>query len=128
MSYTYDGYRIKIGNTIISNDLIQKGSYQFQKAKRMASNWNDAAIVEHQSITDNRKVIIQFNLRERDLNEQDSIKGIFSTQENIKCKYWDDYACEYKETWFYMDAPQIQHRNTIGGINYSPTTIKLTEY
>ena len=128
MSLTYLGYRVKIGNTIISNDLIQKGSYNFVKNKRIPSDWKDAAQIQHQQVLDNRKVTISFSLRERDLSEQDTVKGIFTTQENLTVKYWDDYACEYKEGTFYMDAPTITHRNTSGGINYAATPIKLTEY
>lgn len=125
---SYDGYRVKIGSTIISNDMIQKGSYSFIKEKRMPASWNDASMYEHQQVQSKRKVSITFNIRERDMTEQDSIKGIFATEENISVKYWDDYDCEYKEGTFYMQAPTITHRNTIGGIRYAATTIKLTEY
>ena len=130
MSLTYLGYRVKIGNTIISNDLIQKGSYNFVKNKRIPSDWKDAAQIQHQQVLDNRKVTISFSLRERKLTEQDDIKAIFTTQENLTVKYWDDYACEYKEGTFYMDAPTITHRTAAveGGLLYASTPIKLTEY
>ena len=130
MSLTYAGYRVKIGNTIISNDLIAKGSYNFIKAKRIPGDWKDAAQIQHQQVMDNRKVIISFSLRERKITEQDDIKAIFTTQENLTVKYWDDYACEYKEGTFFMDAPAISHLNTAveGGLLYAATQIKLTEY
>lgn len=130
MSLTYAGYRVKIGNTIISNDLIAKGSYSFIKAKRIPGDWKDAAQIQHQQVMDNRKVIISFSLRERKITEQDDIKAIFTTQENLTVKYWDDYACEYKEGTFFMDAPAISHLNTAveGGLLYAATQIKLTEY
>lgn len=128
MSLTYEGYRVKIGNTIISNDLIQKGSYSFVKSKRIAADWEDAVKTQHQNMMTKRKVRITFSIRERSLTEQDSIKGIFDTEENITVKYWDDYDCVYREGTFFMDAPEISHRNTVGGINYASTSIKLTEY
>lgn len=130
MSLTYAGYRVKIGNTIISNDLIAKGSYSFIKAKRIPGDWKDAAQIQHQQVMDNRKVIISFSIRERKITEQDDIKAIFTTQENLTVKYWDDYACEYKEGTFFMDAPAISHLNTAveGGLLYAATQIKLTEY
>ena len=128
MSLTYAGYRLIVGSTTISNDLIKKGSYSFIKQKRVANSFNDAALVEHQQVLDDRKVVISFSLIERDLDEQDSIKGIFDTQENISVTYWDDYECKYNTGTFYMNAPQITHRNTIGGINYDATPITLTEY
>ena len=128
MSLTYEGYRVKIGNMIISNDLIQKGSYSFVKSKRIAADWEDAVKTQHQNMMTKRKVRITFSIRERSLTEQDSIKGIFDTEENITVKYWDDYDCVYREGTFFMDAPEISHRNTVGGINYASTSIKLTEY
>ena len=128
MSDTYLGYRVKIGDTIISNDLIAKGSYSFVKEKRIASDWKDANLKQHQLVSDTRKVVISFNLRERDLTEQRTLTGIFATQENLLVTFWDDYDCTYKSSYFFMDAPKIQHRNSIGGINYSATSIKLTEY
>lgn len=128
MSLTYEGYRVKIGNTIISNDLIQKGSYSFVKSKRIAADWEDAVKTQHQNMMTKRKVRITFSIRERSLTEQDTIKGIFDTEENITVKYWDDYDCVYREGTFFMDAPEISHRNTVGGINYASTSIKLTEY
>jgi len=128
MSLSYLGYRLKIGNTIIGKELIEKGSYSFVKNKRISNDWKDAALVQHQQVLDNRKVIISFNLIARNLTEQDSIKDIFTSQENLSVQYWDDYACEYKTGTFYMDAPVITHLNAINGINYAPTTIKLTEY
>ena len=129
MSLSYLGYRVKIGNTIISNDLIKKGSYSFVKGKRMVADWEDAVKTEHQNLMTKRKVKISFSLRERDLAEQDSIKGIFQSEENLPVTYWDDYDCEYKSGTFFMEAPEIQHENTaVGGIFYATTPIKLTEY
>ena len=125
---TYANWRVKIGGTIITNDLIQKGSYYFVKSKRMAADWNDAVMTQHQFMMEKRKVHISFSLRERDLAEQDSIKAIFAAQENLTVEYWDDYECVYKTGSFYMDAPEINHRNTTNGINYAATPIKLTEY
>lgn len=125
---SYEGYRVKIGDTIISNDLIQKGTYSFKKSKRMAADWNDAVMTQHQNLMTRRKVLISFSLRERDLAEQESIKELFETEEDISVKYWDDYDCVYRVGTFFMEAPEIQHRNTVGGINYSSTPIKLTEY
>ena len=128
MSLTYAGYRLIVGGTTISNDLIQKGSYSFVKQKRIATEFKDSVLTDHQQVLPNRKVIISFSLRERNLTEQDSVKGIFATQENVSVTYWDDYECIYKTGTFYMDAPQITHRNTVGGINYNSTPITLTEY
>jgi hypothetical protein len=128
MSSAYLGYRLKFGDTIISNDLIQKGTYNFSKEKRILSTWKDAEAVEHQKVLPDRKVHIKFSLRERNLTEQESVTAIFATQDNITITYWDDYACVYDSSTFYMQAPTITHRNTVGGINYDATPIDLVEY
>lgn len=125
---SYLGYRLVINNTTIPNDLIQKGTYTFTKEKRIASSWKDAQLVEHHRVLSNRKAVITFSVRERNLTEQETIKGIFATQENIPVTYWDDFDCEYKSSYFFMSAPKVSHRNTIGGINYAATAIQLTEY
>jgi hypothetical protein len=125
----YAGYRVKIGNTIISNDLIQKGTYSFQKPKRIAGSWKDEQQIEHQQVLSNRKVAISFSIRERELADQETITGIFATQENLTVEYWDDYDCTYKTGTFYMNAPKISHVNSSGGsLFYAATPIQLTEY
>ena len=128
MSLTYADYRLIVNGIMIDNTLIQKGSYSFAKEKRIANSFKDAALIEHQQVLPTRKVVINFSLRERDLAEQDSLKGIFGVQENVPVTYWDDYECEYKSSVFYMSTPKFSHRNAIGGLNYAPTPITLTEY
>lgn len=124
----YSNYRLIVNGTTITNDLVQKGTYEFTKEKRIPSSWKDANEVEHQHVMSNRRTVISFALRERTLTEQDSIKGLFATQENVLCTYWDDYDCEYKTGTFYMTAPKINHLNTVNGITYAATVIQLTEY
>lgn len=125
---SYAGYRIIMNGVTIHNSMISKGSFQITPGKRIAATWTDANLVEHQEVLSNPKMNISFNIRERNLNEQISIKGIFALKENIPVTYWDDESCEYKTGMFYMDAPQISHRNTIGGINYNATKIQLHQY
>ena len=125
---TYNGYRLIINGITITNDLIQKGTYKATPTKRVVDSWTDANLVEHQDVLPTRKMDIQFSLRERNLNEQDSLKNIFSNQENVGVTYWDDKTCAYKSGTFRMEAPQFEHLNTVGGINYAETPIHLIEY
>lgn len=125
---TYNGYRLIINGITIYNSLISKGTYQATPQKRIAAKWEDANLIEHEEVLSNRKMDISFALRERSLDEQDSIKGIFATEENVPVTYWDDKTCAYKTGTFKMEASKFSHRNTIGGINYNPTTIHLVEY
>lgn len=125
---TYNGYRLIINGITIYNSLISKGTYQATPQKRIVAKWEDANLIEHEEVLSNRKMDISFALRERSLDEQDSIKGIFATEENVPVTYWDDRTCAYKTGTFKMEASKFSHRNTIGGINYNPTTIHLVEY
>lgn len=125
---TYNGYRLIINGITIYNSLISKGTYQSTPQKRIAAKWEDANLIEHEEVLSNRKMDISFALRERSLDEQDSIKGIFALEENVPVTYWDDKTCTYKTGSFKMEASKFSHRNTIGGINYNPTTIHLVEY
>lgn len=125
---TYNGYRLIINGITIWNSLVSKGTYQAVPQKRIAASWEDANLIEHEEVLTNRKMDISFALRERSLEEQDSIKGITGLQENIPVTYWDDNSCSYKTGTFKMEAPKFQHKDTIGGIFYKPTAIHLTEY
>lgn len=125
---SYGGYRIVINGTTITNDLIQKGTYKATPTKRIVDSWLDANLIEHQDVLPTRKMDIQFSLRERSLSEQDSLKGLFSRQENISVTYWDDKSCTYKTGTFRMEEPEFSHLNTVGGINYAETPIHLIEY
>ena len=125
---SYNGYRLIINGITITNDTIQKGTYQAIPQKRVVATWLDANFIEHQDILPTRKMEISFSLRQRNLTEQQNLIGLFSTQENIPVTYWDDKSCTYKSGTFRMEAPEFSVLNTIGGINYAETPIHLIEY
>ena len=125
---SYNGYRLIINGITITNDAIQKGTYKAIPTKRVVDSWLDANLIEHQDILPTRKMDIQFSLRQRNLSEQDSLKDIFSQQENVSVQYWDDSSCTYKSGIFHMESPEFSHISTVGGINYEATPIHLIEY
>lgn len=125
---SYNNYRLIISGITITNDLVQKGSYKAIPTKRVVATWLDANFIEHQDVLPTRKMDITFSLRQRNLAEQDLLKGIFTLQENISVTYWDDVTCDYKTGTFRMEAPEFSVINTIGGINYAETPIHLIEY
>lgn len=125
----YEGYRVKINNTEVSNLLIASGTYSFKKERRLVRSWTDANGIAHHDYYAKPKVTIKFSIRERNLKEQKSICGIFAEQENLTVKYWDDYACEYKTGTFQMNEPQIKHKKGLKDeILYTSTEILLEEY
>lgn len=126
---SYKGYRVKIEGTEIPNMLIAAGSYSFSKSPRVANSWNDGFGVKHEDYHATDKANIAFSIRERKLQEQESIKGIFQKQKKVTVEYWDDYECAYKEGVFKMSGATIGHKNALNNeILYKATQIRLEEY
>ena len=126
---SYNGYRVKIGDTTVSNLLISSGSYSILKSRRLIRQWTDANGKDHYDYFQNPKVTIKFSLRERTLAEHESIKNLFTTYDNLYVEYWDDYDCAYKTGYFRMEEPKISHAKAPGAdIRYSATPIELKEY
>lgn len=126
---SYSGYRVMIGENIVPNNIMSKGSYQFFKDKRITATWKTAAQIEKQDVYDKRKVNIQFEVIPMSLEDHEAIKWLFAQQENLLISYWDDYDCDYKTGYFYMDRPPMNHSNSQGGsLFYEAIQIKLTEY
>lgn len=126
---SYSGYRVMIGENIVPNNVIAKGTYQFQKDKRITGTWKNAAQVEKQDVYSNRKAVISFSIIPMNLTDHEAIKWLFASQENLLVSYWDDYDCEYKTGYFYMERPVMSHGNSqAGSLFYEAIQIKLTEY
>ena len=65
----YEGYRIKINEVVIANDMIAKGSYSFKRACRVLDSYYDAAGVLHEEMSPHQSVAISFTIRERNAEE-----------------------------------------------------------
>lgn len=129
MSTQYSGFRLSINNTQVDNGIMQKGSYHFMKNKRITGSWTTAAQKEKQDVYDKRKAEIFFQIHPMELEEHEQIKWLFASQENLLVSYWDDYDCEYKTGYFYMDAPDMPHEHSRdNSIRYDKIQIHLTEY
>ena len=127
----YLNYRVMFGDKPLSENLIAKGSFSCNRAKRIKSSWVDANGVEHFVYYPKDKTVIEFSLRERSKVEQEELLHLFANTEEINLSYWDDLTCTYKSGLFYMDRPKFTHRTLnsgLGGIMYDATKIKLTEY
>lgn len=125
----YQGYRVKIAGVEIPNMLIASGTYSFKKSKRLIKKYTDGNGTDHYDYYKAKKALISFSIRARTLEEQKSIKNIFTQQDNVPVVYWDDYDCEYKAGVFKMSEPIVKHSNAVGtNIMYQPTPIVLEEY
>lgn len=126
---SYSNFRLSINGTQVDNGIMQKGSYHFIKNKRITGSWTTASQKERQDVYDDRKVEITFQIHPMDLEEHETIKWLFASQENLIVSYWDDYDCEYKTGYFFMDAPDMPHQHSQNeSIRYDKITIHLTEY
>lgn len=129
MSTLYSGFRLSINGTQVDNGIMQKGSYHFLKSKRVTGQWVTAAQKERVDVYETPKVVINFTIHAMTLTEHEEIKWMFASLENLLVTYWDDYDCEYKTGYFYMDAPDVPHENSVNNtIKYDKIPIKLTEY
>ena len=125
---SYQGYRVKINGTIIPNVLVASGSYSFNKQPRIAGYWTDSKGEKHMEYHEKMRSIITFSIRERNLEEHESIKDIFNNQKKVNVEYWDDYECVYHTGVFDILGVTINHKKALStDILYNATQIRLEE-
>lgn len=125
---SYGGYRLQIGNDKIWSEIVEPGSYTATPTTRFVRKWVDANQIEHHDAV-GTKMVIQFSIRVRTMSEQDTIKAMFATKENLSVTYWDDTTSTYQTGTFYMDDMSFNNINSQAqSILYNATPIKLTEY
>lgn len=126
---SYLGYRVKIGNDIIPDTMISRGSYSAKTEERMVASWEDSTMVTHQAYSTTTRTTINFTIRERTMSEQATLAPILSARKNLSVTYWDDLSASYKSGSFYMNNPSISDTFAdANGIEYGATQITLTEY
>lgn len=125
----YEGYRVKVNDTVISNDLISKGSYKFKRISRVLASYYDAAGTLHEEKSPHKRATISFSIRERSRSEHESIIQAFSVRDNAPVVYWDDETGVYKEALCKINDLDVAHYNTVGGdIRYAAMQITIEEY
>ena len=125
---SYAGYRIKIGATIIKNNMMAPDTWNVRKNERVIYTWVDANQYEHREVAPDKKVEINFSIRERSMADQEAIAPIFQTLESLTVEFWDDILQQYVQKTCYMDPPTIQSRAFGPELMYDETPIHLTEY
>jgi len=125
---SYAGYRIIINNITVPNSMIQKGTWVFNPKDRIVATWKDGNQTEHRRILPNAKTEISFSIKVRTEEEQATINSIFAQKENIPVTFYNDFTGDYDTGLFFMDTPQISHKDTIDGIRYNATPVHLTQY
>lgn len=126
----YLGYRIKVNDFVVPENLISKGTYNCEPNMRLANSWTDANGKDNFEYFPNPKYKITFAIRERNVLEQETLVPLFLLKEDINVEYWDDITCTYKTGIFHMNRPKFIHRDITEalGILYGATTLVLEEY
>lgn len=125
----YDGYRVKIAGTVISNNMIVPGSYKFQRSQRVLASYYDATGTLHEELSPKKTVMIQFSIIDRTVAEHAQIMAAFANRSNVQVEYWDDEECTYVTGTFKIEDLDIAHLNSrFGTIRYAQMPVSLKEY
>lgn len=122
----YQGYRIKINGTVISDLMIKRGSYYATPTQRVISSYYDAAGGYHEELSPVKKMEIGFTVREHDMDEHIAIMSAFP-ERNVSVEYWNDTTGEYKMGVFRVDDLKASHKSAAGRIRYGEIPVKLKE-
>lgn len=125
----YNRYRLRIGDHLIDDSMIQRGSYSFKKEDRVIDSYTDADMRLHEIVANHPRVVILFSFREHDSSEHLSFARCINNKNNVEVQYWDDEEEMYLDGNFKIDAVEFSHRNIHGdNILYNSANVKLTEY
>ena len=125
----YEGYRVKVNNIIIPDNMIAKGTYSFQSTSRVVDSYYDAMGVLHEERSPHTRAVIKFSIREHASDEHDNMMAAFMVKENVTVEFWDDETSTYKSATCKINDLSMAHLNTNGGrINYAQTAITIEEY
>lgn len=125
----YQGYRIKINGNIIENTMIERGSYSFEKKRRIIREYFDSTGTKHQILSPRETATVTFTLKERNLQEHSVVMKTLEIENNVEVEYWNDKKLKYELGYFKIESYRLEHSNaTKGDINYKSTPITLTEY
>lgn len=123
----YQGYRIKVNGTIISDFMIKRGSYHSLPKSRVLASYYDAAGGFHEELSPVAKMEISFTIREHDMEEHTAFLSAFSTGRNVSVEYWNDTTGAYATGVFRVEDMKMPHKHAAGGIRYGEIAVKLKE-
>ena len=125
----YQGYRLKINNKIISNDLIKNGSWKLKQSPRIFETYTDMFMVNHVIEIGTSKTEISFEIRPHTSEEREAINALLGNKRNLSCEYYDDNLDKYHSGTFEIPEIQWSHYGLSGNrIIYNATSIVLKEY
>ena len=123
----YDGYRLKINNTIFNNNDIAKGSLVFGKNQRVAKSWKDISGHTRKVFYEDTKTVIQFSVREHLATDHLTLASYFTNPE-VTVEYWDENTDTYQTGDFFVnDFNWGNTTTTPDGPMYAACQITLEE-
>lgn len=128
----YRGYLLKINGVTLpfldGSNIIEVGSYKFEKSKNTASEWTDSWGNRHVEDYHNPKIEISFTIKDRTEEQQAKLKGLFGVDGIIRVEFFDDYIQEYASSDFVIDSMgALQAIATPETIMYKSMDIRLRE-
>lgn len=128
----YSGYLLKIKGVTLpfldGANIVESGSYKFEKAKNTANEWVDSWGNRHVEDYHNPKIEISFTIKDRTEEQQRRLKGLFDVEGALRVEYFDDYTQEYGESNFVIDSMgALQAIATPDTVMYKSMDVKLRE-
>lgn len=124
----FQGYRIKIHNTVFPDIFIARGSYKCIEDDRVVEIWTDANKVEHKITTGIPKATISFSIKEHDSAEHSEIMIFFQESDNIEVEYYSDKKDLYRIAYCRLEPIEFSHKNVNKSkITYDKADVKLIE-
>lgn len=125
----YQGYRIKINGNIVENQMIASGSYSIKKTQRVLREYYDATGTRREELSPRVTAVINFTIREHNLQEHTAVMQILEVENQVEVEYWDDKKLAYGLGYFKVESYKVEHQNaTQNDIRYKNMPITLREY
>ena len=130
----YQGYLIKIGNTVFPMKYIRRETYKCTPNQRIdQDSGSDATGMLHRNVLSHTRSKIEFEtpqmLRGADVLAISTLLGLSGSRRDVTITYWDHESQDYKTGKCYV--PDISYqlmRNTGDDLVYMPIRYAFIEY
>lgn len=124
----YEGYRLKIGEVVVKDNWIARGTYKCApNQKRILKEWNDVQGKRHVTYAPHTRTEITFNIRKRDMNLQQQATELLKNRENVEITYWNERKMQYETCLCDIESEEYISSKKNGQIWYEETSVKITQ-
>lgn len=129
---SFQGYLLKINDTVFPNEYIAHGSYTSTPNQRQdLDSYRDAVGVLHRTILGHHVTKIEFNTIMLHLEDKTSLTGLLRNRDEMRVEYWNDEKNAYSNGNFYCADLKFEIYSVDEekrDIRYKPIRIALIEY